>query len=443
MEVVKYKDSGVAWIGHIPEHWRVSVIKRTTYIKGRIGWQGLTSEEYQSEGKYLLVTGTDFENGKVRWEGCWYVDEERYAEDPYIQLVNNDVLITKDGTIGKIALVENMPTEATLNSGVFVTRPYKNEYSPQFMFWLLNSDLFPEFIEYSKVGTTISHLYQKTFERFSYPLPPLDEQRRIAAYLDKTCAAIDTAIEKKQKQLETLDALRKSIIHKAVTRGLDDSVELKDSGVDYLGRIPKHWTVDRLKDVANLRNTKTDVNSEAEDYLELEDIEQGTGKIISKRNTLEVESAVTLFKKGDVLFGKLRPYLEKYYFAEFDGKCTGEILAFEPIETQGRFLLYCFASSWFIGQCNMLAYGAKMPRVNWPTQLAKINMPLPPKEEQHYIADHLDVKCTEIDSLRKNITDQISTLENYRKSLIHECVTGKRRIAEEGFAGHTSKLVLT
>ena len=249
MEVVKYKDSGVAWIGHIPEHWRVSVIKRTTYIKGRIGWQGLTSEEYQSEGKYLLVTGTDFEDGKVRWEGCWYVDEERYAEDPYIQLANNDVLITKDGTIGKIALVENMPIEATLNSGVFVTRPYKREYSPQFMFWLLNSDLFPEFIEYSKVGTTIAHLYQKTFERFSYPLPPLDEQRRIADYLDKTCGSIDTAIDKKQKQLETLDALRKSVIHNAVTRGLDNSVEMKDSGVEWFEKIPEHWEIDRLKDV--------------------------------------------------------------------------------------------------------------------------------------------------------------------------------------------------
>lgn len=98
----------------------------------------------------------------------------------------------------------------------------------------------------------------------------------------------------------------------------------------FLDALPKDWTFDRLKDVVALRNEKTDVASAEEDYLELEDLESGTGRILNRRSTLEVESAVTLFRKGDVLFGKLRPYLEKYYEAEFDGKCTGEILAFKP-----------------------------------------------------------------------------------------------------------------
>lgn len=350
------------------------------------------------------------------------------------QIMVGDILATKDSEtpddIAISALVtENLPG-VLCGYHLALIRPLKHLVYGPYLAWLHGCKLFRSHYEANAVGVTRFGLSQADFKEARIPLPSIDEQRHIASYLDKTCAAIDTSIEKKQKQLETLDALRKSIIHKAVTRGLDDSVELKDSGVDYLEMIPKKWTVDRLKDVANLRNTKTDERSEDEDYLELEDIEQGTGKIILKRNTLEVESAVTLFEKGDVLFGKLRPYLEKYYLAEFDGKCTGEILAFEPIKIQGRFLLYCFASSWFIGQCNMLAYGAKMPRVNWPTQLAKINMPLPPKEEQHCIVDYLDAKCAEIDSLRKNISDQISTLENYRKSLIHECVTGKRRITE-------------
>lgn len=278
--------------------------------------------------------------------------------------------------------------------------------------------------------TGIQNLRVLDYLNTKVAFPDRSEQHRIASYLDKTCATIDTAIEKKQMQLETLDALRKSIIHKAVTRGLDDSVELKDSGVEYLERIPLHWKVDRLKDIVSLRNSKTDESSEAEDYLELEDIEQGTGNILSQRNTLDVESAVTIFKKGDVLFGKLRPYLEKYYLADFDGKCTGEILAFEPIRIRGQFLLYCIASPWFLGQCNMLAYGAKMPRVNWPTQLAKINIPLPPDDEQDQIAAYLDVRCDEMIKLKKNINAQIATLEQYRKSLIHECVTGKRRITE-------------
>lgn len=186
-----------------------------------------------------------------------------------------------------------------------------------------------------------------------------------------------------------------------------------------------------MKDVVILRNAKTDIASEKSDYLELEDIESGTGCILNLRNTLEVESAVTLFKKGDVLFGKLRPYLQKYVHANFDGKCTGEILAFKPIRIKSRFLFYCIASPWFIERCNALAYGAKMPRVNWQTQIASFNLPLPPYEEQDEICEFLDIKLEELQQTNKNIERQIATLTAYRKSLIHECVTGQRRITDD------------
>src|SRR6266404_5211276 len=165
----------------------------------------------------------------------------------------------------------------------------------------------------------------------------------------------------------------------------------------FLDALPHGWTFDRLKDVVSLRNQKTAEATVEEDYLELEDLESGTGRILNRRNTLEVESAVTLFKKDDVLFGKLRPYLEKYYQAEFDGKCTGEILAFKPQRIESRFLFYCIGSRWFIERCNALAYGAKMPRVSWPTQLAQFNIPLPPPAEQQRIAAYLDASCAAIE----------------------------------------------
>jgi type I restriction enzyme S subunit len=126
---------------------------------------------------------------------------------------------------------------------------------------------------------------------------------------------------------------------------------------------------------------------------------------------MEVISDVTVFKKGDVLFGKLRPYLEKYYVAEFDGKCTGEILAFKPERIESRFLFYCLASSWFIERCNLLAYGAKMPRVNWPTQLAQFNLPLPPLPEQQRIAAYLDASCAAIDAAVAAKRRQLDTLD--------------------------------
>lgn len=187
--------------------------------------------------------------------------------------------------------------------------------------------------------------------------------------------------------------------------------------------LPRGWKTDRLKDVVTLRGERTDVPNEAEDYLELEDIQSGTGRILNRRNSLTVESAVTLFKKGDVLFGKLRPYLEKYYEAEFDGRCTGEILAFKPERIRGHFLRYCIAAPWFIERCNMLAYGTKMPRVNWPTQLAQFNIPLPPLAEQERIATYLDASCAAIDSAVEAKRRQIETLDALRKSIIKRAVT--------------------
>ena len=191
----------------------------------------------------------------------------------------------------------------------------------------------------------------------------------------------------------------------------------------FLAELPDGWTFDRFKDVALLRNERTDEASEVEDYLELEDLESGTGRILNRRNTMDVVSDVTVFKKGDVLFGKLRPYLEKYYVAEFDGKCTGEILAFKPKRIEGRFLFYCIASPWFIERCNMLAYGAKMPRVNWPTQLAQFNLPIPPLSEQQRITAYLDASCAAIDASVAAKRRQIEILDVLRTTLIYEAVT--------------------
>jgi type I restriction enzyme S subunit len=198
---------------------------------------------------------------------------------------------------------------------------------------------------------------------------------------------------------------------------------MKTDHDSFLDALPDGWSFDRFKDVALLRGEKTDEASAEEDYLELEDLESATGRILGRRNTLDVGSAVTLFKQGDVLFGKLRPYLEKFYLAEFDGKCTGEILAFKPERIKGRFLFYCLASRWFIERCNAFAYGAKMPRVNWPTQLAQFNLPLPPLPEQQRIAAYLDASCAATDAAVAAKRRQLETLDSLRRTIIAQTVT--------------------
>lgn len=187
--------------------------------------------------------------------------------------------------------------------------------------------------------------------------------------------------------------------------------------------LPSGWTCDRMKDVVDLRDEKVFVESEEPNYLELEDLEGGSGRILSRRDTLTVESAITRFSKGDVLFGKLRPYLEKYARPDFDGFCTGEILAFHPRRINGHYLFYQMGSDWLIQRCNALAYGAKMPRVNWPKQLALFDLPLPPLAEQQRIAAYLDASCAAIDRAVETKRKQLETLDALRKSIIQKAVT--------------------
>ena len=186
----------------MPADWSEENIMQKCTIKARIGWQGLTTNEYLPFGDYILVTGTDFDNGYINWNTCNYVSEWRYNQDKNIQLCEGDVLITKDGTIGKVAYLDKVPMPGTLNSGVFVVRlKDKNEIDQTYLSWYFKSIWFISFIDQLTAGSTINHLYQKDFIKFSLILPPLPEQRRIATALsdiDSLISNLDTLIEKKR-----------------------------------------------------------------------------------------------------------------------------------------------------------------------------------------------------------------------------------------------------
>lgn len=213
---VKMKYSGIEWIGEIPEDWSVNKIKNTSYVKGRIGWHGLSSDEYSDEGPYL-VTGTNFEKGEINWESCHHISLERYKQDPYIHLQNNDLLITKDGTIGKVALVRNLPDNSTLNSGIFLIRPLDGLYLSEYLYYILKSDIFKIFFDFTKTGATIVHLYQETFERFFFPIPSFDVQKKIVSYLNEKINKLNTITDKCYKNLDLLNESKKSLIYHVVT----------------------------------------------------------------------------------------------------------------------------------------------------------------------------------------------------------------------------------
>ena len=187
-------------IGEIPEDWEVVNISRMCTIKARIGWQGLKSDEYLDTGDYLLITGTDFDNGFINWKNCSYVTEWRFKQDKNIQIKKGDVLITKDGTIGKVAFLNEVPMAGTLNSGVFVVRPKDYDLIDSvFLSLIFKSFWFDNFLEQITSGSTIVHLYQKDFVKFNYILPSKPEQTAIANVLssmDKEIEALNTKLEK-------------------------------------------------------------------------------------------------------------------------------------------------------------------------------------------------------------------------------------------------------
>ncbi|EAL0281868.1 restriction endonuclease subunit S [Campylobacter upsaliensis] len=211
-----YKPSGIEYLGLIPHHWEAVKVKFTAYVKGRIGFHGLNSNEFRYDEGAYLVTGNDFDNNEVMWDKCRRVSEERFYEDPNIHLQNNDLLITKDGTIGKTAIVNNCPKQATLNSGIFLVRTLKEMCFVKYLFFIINSQYFKEFVNVKTSGSTIKHLYQSDFHDLKIPLPPLQEQKQIANFLDEKCEKINSVIEKTKKQIELIKEYKNTLINEAV-----------------------------------------------------------------------------------------------------------------------------------------------------------------------------------------------------------------------------------
>lgn len=172
-------------------------------IKARIGWQGLTKSEYLSTGDYLLVTGIDFKENQIDFDNCAYVTKDRYDQDIHIQLKKDDVLVTKDGTIGKVAYVDELPKPATLNSGVFVVRSKTNEIKNKYIEYALLSDDFTRFIDSIKTGATISHLNQYAFINYEIPVPDLKLQEKFISIVYK----VDNHINELKMDLKDLNDL--------------------------------------------------------------------------------------------------------------------------------------------------------------------------------------------------------------------------------------------
>ena len=194
--------------------WNKINLAKKSKIKARIGWQGLTTNEYLDSGYSYLVTGTDFANGKIDWNNCHYVAKDRFDQDKNIQIQNDDILMTKDGSLGKTALVKGLDKPATLNSGVFVIKPIQESYDPVFVYYILSSFVFKDFLDHLSAGSTIIHLYQKDISKFEFLIPPtIEEQTAIASILSD----MDNEIEALDQKLAKTRQLKQGMMQQLLT----------------------------------------------------------------------------------------------------------------------------------------------------------------------------------------------------------------------------------
>ena len=429
----EYQGNDVEWIGSYPSGWRLTRVKFESYVKARVGWHGLKSDDFTDEGPYL-VTGSDFRGPVIKWDECYHCDLERYEQDPYIQLKDGDLLITKDGTIGKVALVSNLDGNATLNSGVFVVRPLRDNYTSKFYFWLLQSSVFTEFVDFNKTGSTIVHLYQDTFVNFSYAMPSLNEQLAIDNFLDHETAKIDTLIEKQQQLIKLLKEKRQAVISHAVTKGLNPDAPMRDSGVEWLGEVPEHWDVCRIN-LLYSENTVKAVSVAELDYPVLSvsihhgisDKELNEEELDRKIQRSEDKSLYKIVHKNYLVYNMMRAWQGGFGASRLSGLVSPAYVVCKPqTALDSNYFELVLRTPNAVTELKRYSRGITdfRLRLYWD-EFKNINVPVPPKEEIVEILKSINENNLTYKSLIKMAKKQISLLQERRTALISAAVTGK------------------
>ena len=412
-----YKPSGVEWLGDVPAHWEV-LPNRAVFAEA--------NERNHPEKQMLSVTIT---SGVIRQktllEDSSKKDASRLDRSAYKLVCPGDIAYNKmrawQGAVG-------VSEYKGIVSPAYVVQRPRNRASSRYLHYLLRTPMFAKEAERWSYGiaSDMWSLRPEHFKMIYSCVPPLAEQNAIVRYLDHVGGRIGRYIRDKEKLVALLAEEKQAVIHQAVARGLDANVRLKPSGVEWLGDVPAHWEVRRLKgNTANVVS-QTDERRHDEIYLALEHVESWTGRIHEPDSNIEFDSQVKRFRAGDVLFGKLRPYLAKVTRPERNGVCVSEFLVLRPSSTilLPGYLEQLLRSKPIIDVINSSTFGAKMPRADW-WFIGNLLLPVPPLAEQAAIAAYLDRETARIDAAAARARRQIELMREYRERLIADVVTGK------------------
>lgn len=445
----KMKDSGIEWIGEIPEGWDACTLRRVILVLTDYTANGSFSDlaknvQYLDNVDYArLIRLTDL---RVNLENKGvYVSKDSYEYLKKSALYGGEILMANVGAYaGYCCEMPKVSYRTTLAPNMFLIK-FNNDYLlSQYSLYLLNSDNIQKQLIIQSENTAAQPKLNKSNVRSIFiPLPSLPEQQRIADYLDAKCGEIDSAIEKLMQIIEKLQEYKRSLITQVVTKGLNPKVKMKESGIDWIGEIPEGWSVG--KTLHALAMSITDGPHETPELFD-EGIPFVSAEAVSCGN-------------GKIDFSHIRGYISQDFYHECCKKYIPQINDIYLIKsgaTTGKVALVdtdiCFTiwSPLAVFRCNSEVYNFKYlfyflqsddyqkqieNNWSWGTQqnigmrvLEKLLVCFPPLPEQQQIADYLDDKCSKIDAVIAKKQTLIEKLTEYKKSLIYEVVTGKREI---------------
>ena len=438
MRYREMKNSGAEWIGEIPTHWKKSKIKYCATFMPTCDMSSLDDESKVTFTPMECIKNGFFENRDSTL---------KTIKGSYTQYQDGDIVVAKVTPCfenGNIAIMRNLYSGFGFGSSeLFVLRPHSINTS--FLFYSLQSNSFIQAGKASMTGTGgLKRVSSYTVVNYPIFLPPLAEQEGITAYLDEKCAAIDEIIEQAKATIEEYKAWKASVISEAVTKGLDHNAEMKDSGVEWIETMPKHWSCIPMKFMLNERNQKNDpvVTSER---LSLS-IDIGVTLYAEKTTNLDrFKEDVSQYKvahAGDLVLNSMNMIVGAVGIAPVLGCVSPAYYVFydnDKNHTVTRYCDYVFKNKRLRGCLFSLGQGIMAidrgdGRINTcrlkvsRDDLGRIMLPCPPIEEQRRIISYLDKQCAAIDGIIAEKQTLIGELETYKKSLIFETVTGKWRV---------------
>lgn len=408
------KDSGVAWIGEIPEEWEISLINTLYTVRN------------------TKVSDVDYQPLSVTMKGIvpqLSTAAKTNAHDDRKLVKKGDFAInSRSDRRGSCGISDYDGSVSLINT---VLSP-RNEMNPIYYSWLFHSSEFAD--EFYRWGHGIvDDLWTTRWQEMrniSIPVPPLSIQHQIAAYLDQKCTQIDALIANQQKQIERLKAYKQSLITETVTKGLNPDVPMKDSGVEWIGEIPEDWKVIRVKNLLNERKERS-LTGEEEPLSMSQKVGLVPTKILDMiPNMASSFVGAKIVYINDLVFNKLKAHLGVFSVSMYNGLVSPDYAVYYSTgKANLKYLEYLFKTPQCICEFRKRSTGiaAGLTRL-YTDGLFAIECPYPSFNEQQAIVSYLDQKCTQIDSLIAIKQRKIEKLQQYKKSLIYEYVTGKKEI---------------